>query len=195
MKIFVISNTSDKTRSENILKQFASQNTRHDYEIVEAVMNSLQPCRGISQSFKKCIQIAKKGWYPEVMVLEDDFLALHPDSILKLMKLWNKYALNDGILLGSVYEGTLSYLDEGVSQVEDKFSALNSVIIPENLYDTILQSEEAYHLDYYLGMVAKVPIYVADPFLIIQNDGYSYNLKKNTDYNKTLHLKYRLIKN
>ena len=74
MKLLIIHNSQDKVRSENILKQFASQNTQHKYEIVEAVMNPSQFCAGVSRSFKKCVQIAKNGWYSEIMVLEDDFL-------------------------------------------------------------------------------------------------------------------------
>ena len=193
MKILVIHNSQDQARAENIKIQFASQNTKHEHELIDATMYPSQPSVGIKRSFCKAIQKAKDNDWLDVMILEDDFKALCEGSISMMMKTWHEYPLIDGVLLGSIYEGTPQILGEGVAQVKDKFSALNSIIIPSNLYDKILNAEEPYHLDYWLGQIAKIPIYVCYPFLIIQNDGFSYNTKTITEYNRGLNLKYKLI--
>lgn len=193
MKILIIHNSTDKERAENIKNQFSNQNTKHEYEIVEAIMYPSQPAIGIKRSFCKAIQKAKDNNWPEVLILEDDFKILCAGSISMMMQIWYQYSLHDGILLGSVYEGTPKLLSEGVAVIKDKFSALNSMIVPSNLYDKILNAEEPYHLDYWIGQVAKITTYVCYPFLIIQNDGYSYNTQTITEYNKGLKLKYKLI--
>lgn len=207
LKIYVISNTSDKERSENIKKQFESQMTKFDYEIVEAVMNSNQPAVGILHSFKKCIELAKKAWFPEILILEDDFNLLTPTALADFIKIWDTETLNRGIFLGGLYEGNITYvkrLSTGLmtsyAMVSDKLAGLHSIVIPENLYDFILQAPEGYHLDYYLSQghtigyyTTPTQIYIAYPFLITQGNFPSANGNDMNQLNSTLHLKYKLI--
>ena len=192
MKILVIS-SPDPIRQANIKTQMKGQTFEFFWKSVPAIMYPSQSCVGILRSFKSCIKIAKDAFLPEVLILEDDFHCLSPTSLETFINLWHRYALNDGVLLGGIYEGEVMELFKGVGKVEGKLSGLQAMIVPENLYDIILQAPEPYQLDYHLSMEAKIPIYVAYPFLIIQNDGYSYNVKGQTNYNENLCKKYRCI--
>lgn len=195
MKLLVISNIHDKTRSENIRKQFASQSKKWDYEIVSAVMLESQPCRGISQSFKKCIEIGKNEFYPSIAIFEDDLDILSPTAIEDFINLWDRTHLKDSILLAGLYEGEVEEIEEGLAKVTGKVSGLHAMIIGEVNYDAVLEADEAMNLDYHLSMIANVPFYTVYPFSIIQRDDYSYNVKKVTDYNRGLRLKYKVLGN
>lgn len=210
MKIYVISDPKNIERVENIKTQFASQEDHWEYEIIEAVMNPAQPSVGILRSFKKCIELAKKAWYPQVMIIEDDFDCLSPTSIQDMINTWNKYALNDGILLGGLYEADIIVgISEDISGklppyrwTDGKIAGLQSVIIPENLYDLILQTPEGYHLDYFLSMghtigffPYKLPIYCMYPLNVLQKSYPSANGNDMAELNRTLGLKYKLINN
>lgn len=201
MRILIIHNSADKVRSDNILKQFAGQNAKYTHETVEAIMNPAQPAVGIKRSFCKAIQRAKDNGWKQVLILEDDFCCLHPDSLEIFIKKSKETYFEDSLFLAGIYEGELKAMDWNfpgnsnypVSKVIGKLSGLHAMIVHKQLYDKLLSAEEPYHLDYWISMEAKIPTYVCHPFLIIQNDGYSSNTKSITQYNKTLHLKYKLI--
>lgn len=194
MKLFIIHCVGDEIRHNNILKQFESQTTKYDYEIVPAIMNPSQFSVGLMRSFKKSIQKAKENYYPEILILEDDFNCLCNHSIKMLINTWNDMIDQNGILLGSCYEGEIKQLSDKYGVIEGKLAGLNSVIIPASLYDIILDAEEPYHLDFWISMISKIPVYVAHPFLIVQLDGiFSYNQKEITNYTQSLHLKYKMI--
>lgn len=197
MKIYVISDTKNLERSENIKTQFASQEGNWQYEIVEAVMNPNQPSVGILRSWKKVVELAKKEDHSEILVLEDDFLPLTSSAIKDIINTWNSHFLQDSLLLGSIYEGSVikSIEDDEYlpfSWVYGKIAGLSAVIIPRNLYKTVLRAEEGYHLDYTLSITTPVPICVMDPFSIIQGNFTSANSNNMQELNNNLHLKYKL---
>ncbi len=193
MRILIIHNSQDKVRSENILKQFADQSTKYDYETVEAIMLPSQPSVGIKRSFCKAIQIAKDYGWKQVFILEDDFCCLDMQSIEIMIRTYNEFPLHGAILLGGIYEGQIEEVGKNIAKVNDKLSGLHAMIVGEELYDEILSCPEPYHLDYSLSMIRNFPIYTCYPFVIIQNDGFSYNTKSITNYNEGLKLKYKLI--
>lgn len=198
MKIYIIHCVGDEIRYNNTLKQFDSQNVKYDYEIIPATMHSSQPCVGIMRSFKECIQKAKGAKLNYCMILEDDFNCLSETALHDFIAIWNFYSWNlkDNIFLAGVYSGdVIPEFDnfKPFARVRNKISGLHAMIVPALLYDEILNAEEPYNLDYYLSEIAKLKINVCYPFLIMQNDGYSYNKKEKTNYNENIHLKYKLI--
>lgn len=193
IKILVIS-SPDPIRQENVKKQFENQYGEWSdvVQCVSAVMYPSQPCVGILRSFKKCIEIAKESKWAEVMILEDDFYCLITDSLNRFIDTYTRYKPYKALLLAGLYEGKPYPIYEDFYRVDDKLSGLHAIIVPEGLYDVLLTAEEPYQLDYWISMIAKIPTYITYPFLILQNVGYSYNSKKEVDYNSALHLKYKL---
>lgn len=198
-KIFVISTPNDPVRELNVTNQFANQSLQWPYEKIPAIMNSVAPRIGIMRSFKKCIQMAKErdlGW---VLILEDDFDCLVPEALHMVLDLWDHsewYSSDEPFLfMGGVYEGEIKRLTKFTASVEGKLSGLHCMVVPAVLYDTLLAAEEPYQLDYWISMVAKIPVRTVYPFLVLQKDGFSYNAGKITTYTENLHLKYDLFKN
>lgn len=194
MKILLIHNSQDKVRSENILKQFAGQNTKFDYEIVEAVMDFGMPRRGISRSHKKCVALAKERGYPNVTIVEDDILLLDPDSLDIYEKTWQNFGDEWDLFFGGVYAGDIvEKAGRNWGWVSNKVSGLHLYTVNSNFYDKFLTADENFHIDYFLSEQLHARSFCCVPFVAVQNDGYSSNLGAITDYNRTLHLKYKLI--
>lgn len=200
MKIYVIHNPQDKLRAENIKTQFASQEGNWQYEIVEAVMNYDAPRIGTMRSFKKCIEKAKKENLDRICILEDDILFLCEYSIDLFFNRAKDDEVQNGILLGGIYEGEIDKNSEHLKQnhysywerVIGKLSGLHACIIPNSLYDVLLGAEEPYHLDYWISEIAKIPVYVSRPMWIIQGNFPSANNNNMEELNRNLGLKYKL---
>lgn len=199
MKIYVISDLSNKERSENIISQFANQEGNWQYEIVEAVMNPSQPQNGTVLSYKKCIKLAKKANAHYCMIIEDDVNFLTPTSLLNFYEAWQlyPYMLRGAILLGGIYEGSLLHefnIEHNIpfSTVIGKIAGLHAMIIPCTFYKYILNAPENLHLDYHLSEEIKHKIYCMDPMEIIQMPFKSSNGNNMQELNNNLHLKYKL---
>jgi hypothetical protein len=191
--ILVITTPGDEERQKNVNLQFASQFAKITWRQIIAVMNPAAPRIGIMRSFKNCIHWAKHQKWNHVVIFEDDFLFLHSKALKDFLYLSEMVIEEPAIFLGGIYEGTPVPITNDIAKVEGKLSGLHAMVVPETLYDLILSAEEPYHLDWWLSMKAKVPIYTAYPMLIVQQDGYSHNEKKITYYTENLHLKYKMV--
>lgn len=193
MNCFVIKTPKDSLRLNNVLDQFETQRI-DDFTFMDAIMIPDAPRVGIMRSFKLCIQHAKDKHLPWVAIFEDDLKCLSPTAIRDFIELSTGPISKEPFLfLGGFYEGEPVPISNQIARIEGKLSGLHAMIVPEELYDTLLAAEEPYHLDFWVSMIAKIPIYSAYPMLIVQQDGYSYNMNKVTSYTKNLHLKYKLI--
>lgn len=197
MKIYVISDPKNIERVKNIKTQFASQEGDWQYEIVEAVMDYDMPRRGISKSHKKCVQMAKDQRLDSITIAEDDLKLLSPLAINLYMS--SLFALPDSwnLSFGGIYSGEVEKeeLNRQLQwvKINNKVSGLHFYTVNSNFYDQFLSADENYNLDYFLSEELKAKMYCIYPFVAIQNDGYSYNVKEITKYNETLHFKYKLL--
>lgn len=199
MNTLVITTPNNKERSANVTSQFEKQSfkyTRHEFVQIEAIMMSSQPAVGIMQSFQKAVLYAKMKDWETVAIFEDDVNFLIPRSLEMFFDIWNHYKpfqKHGDILLGGIYEGKLLKFSENVSKIDGKFSGLHATIIPKKTYNLILEAQQPYNLDHWLSTMSKANVFVCDPMLIMQKDGYSFNAKCETAYNKMIHKKYNLI--
>lgn len=201
MNILVISNIADKSRSENIVKQFESQLYKPKYEIMPAIMDAGKSSKGISQSHKACIQKAKDNNWPEVTIVEDDILFPNHASLGTF--LFTFYAFKNAcedwdMYFGGIYEGELVpkyFLSEklGAAKIEGKISGLHLYTVNSRFYDRFLSADEEINLDYVLSEQLKAVSYCVTPFLALQNDGYSYNKGAVVNYNEYIGRKYPII--
>jgi len=201
MNTLIITTPNNPERINNVKKQFAGQSFKYDrdeFVHIDAIMLSSQPQVGIMRSFKKAILYAKLRNWKEVAIFEDDLNFLHPDSLQMFFNTWKKYGFGSygDFLLGGIYEGDPKPMGPEITdiyQINGKFSGLHATIFPELMYDIVLSAEEPYNIDHWLSAIRKFPAFVCNPMLIMQNDGFSYNAKCETAYNKMIHKKYNLI--
>ena len=212
MNGLVIHAEGNQVRADNIKTQFMSQSIPEVFllEVVPAIMNPGQPSVGIMRSFKKCIQLAKNNDWPAVCIFEDDVRFLCKYSLKLFISIWSEfytrcalYSEYETLFLGGLYEGELKEAPSfnNVKQTEGKVSGFHSIIVPKALYDKLLSAEEPYNFDHWCSVEAKIPIYVAYPFLIMQQDGFSYNAHKkdgsgfgaDINYTEGLRHKYKFI--
>jgi hypothetical protein len=128
----------------------------------------------------------------EVLILEDDFVCLSPYAIQEIISVYFTNPVQNGILLGGFYEGNPVEINDEIAQIHGKLAGLHAIIVPKQHFQTILDAEEGYHLDYTLSMIAKIPIYSLYPMQIVQRDGFSYNANAVTHYTEELHRKYKI---
>lgn len=194
MKIFIIHNSQDKLRAENIKTQFASQEGNWQYEIVEAVMDYDMPRRGISKSHKKCVQMAKDQKLDSITIAEDDLKLLSPWSLNLYQNSFDGPIKDWDLVFGGIYSGDVIENNDSLwVKVINKVSGLHLYTVNNKFYDKFLSADENYNIDYFLSEELKAKMYCIYPFVAIQNDGYSYNVKEITKYNETLQYKYKLI--
>lgn len=189
----VISTPNNPERAENVRRQMESQGIV-GYELVEANMIYKHPPRGISESFKKCIRLAKDRGAKSVNIFEDDILFLTPtsyeDFLFRFRLMWHDEV---DIFLGGFYDGTPVSVKPGVARIDDKLSGLHCIIVNDHFYDKFLEADENINLDWVLSEQFKARIYAMYPMGIIQQDGYSFNARQVTNYNEHLGKRYKLL--
>lgn len=153
-----------------------------DCELWEGVHDTTSVVKSINLSHKQIVQDAKENYYPEVVILEDDFKATHSNSL--------KYYLDNkpkdfDIYLGGIYVGDIQ-----PDNTVHTFSALHFYTIHERFYDAFLSLPDNEHIDRLLGGLGKYV--VCNPMPFIQHNGiFSSNSQKIEDYTTMLE-KYNL---
>lgn len=185
-------------REENMYKEL-DYFIPNQYTILEAERHPIGKI-GVSRSFKKAINEAKKLNLDYVLVFEDDVRFTSERSRECFQNAINTLPDDWDILLGGIYADTnLFDYNEHMKKVES-FSALHCTLIRETAYDKFLQHKEedkkTSHLDNYLGEFSKkgeLNIYLAYPMIAIQYTGKSNTINQVVDYSKNLE-KYDILK-
>lgn len=195
--IFVIHNIHNTQRKESLIQEMSHQGLklRKDYVLVQAEMHRGKACTGISRSHKKCIRAAKERNMPYAIIIEDDIMFLHPESLIKFQKYRSELPDDWQIYLGGIYDGTPVPISDCIATVSDKISGLHMYMVHQEFYDTFLQADEAANLDWWISTQAKAKMYLAYPMLALQHEFYSDNAKKVLHYNYAINKKYKLINN
>lgn len=163
-------------RRQSYMEEMAGQNTRH---IVWDGIIDKPVFKGISKSHKAIIKHAKDKNIEQVCVMEDDCKFSHHNSY--------KYFLQNipqefDLYTGLVYQGEIgedNRLLNGFSGI------LTFYICHQRFYDTFLKLNPEKHLDNALGEIAFNHLFfVCLPMVVTQLNGFSYNHKKNMNYDQ-----------
>lgn len=162
-----------KDRLESALNQFKEQGI-DNYKICEGVIHNL-PFTAIAKAYKRIIQSAKDNGDKLCCICEDDIIFSCKDS-------W-KYFIDNipdyyDIYLSSVYWGDI--LPDNILK---EFSGFTLSIFHEMFYDKFLFTPENNHIDRQMKIHEGV-YKVVQPFVAYQQDGFSDNAGKNTNYNE-----------
>lgn len=173
-----------KDRMETLMNEFSEQRITN-YTIIEGQRDLAAVFRGINNSHKSIIRLAKAQKLPNCIIGEDDLKFTAPGAwnyFLEQLEL-NKDA---DIFLSMIYEGVV---DENNRVVKNpfSFSGLTLYSVNSKFYDQFLGMKDMNHLDKELGSFAdKYDFRVCDPFAAIQYNGYSDQKKKDCQYDHLL---------
>lgn len=137
--------------------------------------------RSINLSHKQIVSFAVEHHLPEVCIMEEDVMFTAPDG-------WQYFLSNKphefDLYLGGTYglnEAAFARISKGLGSVEiHNFAGLHCYIIAEAYYTKFLSLPEEQHIDNQPGLGR---FYVCAPFCALQRPGYSYNQKREVDYN------------
>lgn len=143
-----------------------------DIKIWHGIVDANIVAKGISQAHKQIVRYAQDQKLPEVLIAEDDLKFTSKGAYDFFIS--NKPSDYD-LYLASIYFGVVKN-DNSV----DDFSGLTFYMVNERFYQRFLSAPEYDNLDRSLRGTGK--FIVCDPFTVIQYDGFSDNLKENTNY-------------
>ena len=174
------------------LKSFKERNG-NDFTLIDGVINK-QPFIGIAESHMNAIRHAKEKGWKKVLIMEDDCLFSsgakdYMDTIFN-----HEYHPQDwDVLLGGVYHLKGSVDVNKHWQRIGEFCALHWYIVNERCYDKLLSFDGTNHYDRWVG-TQGLRIFLPKKFFVIQQDGYSDNVQRVTDYNNTYLNKFEILK-
>ena len=161
------------------------------YTVVEGVRNKI-PFHGIAQAHMNAIKIAKDNNWDKVLIMEDDVL-FSPSSKKYMDKIYSDLPKDWDILLGGLYWSRMMVEHNKNWYKTSEFCALHYYIVNQKAYDKLLKFDYSNHFDRWVG-TQGLNVYVPKKFFAIQEDGYSDNVNKLTDYNSTYLSKFEILK-
>lgn len=182
MKRFVI-HVEGSDRIHNLKKEMNSQ-YGNQWNIFNAIVNKEQPSKGISDSFK---QIVKDNYNePMIHILEDDVKFVSRISREVFEENLKVIPEDWGIYSGCSYTHIVDYDHGNYKKISDWRSMINCVI-RKSAYDYILSHDHntSNNIDHWLSM-CPINVYLCNPMVSVQYDGYSYNKKSVVDYSHYL---------
>lgn len=172
-------------RITHIITEFANQGVE-DYEFWFGKKFD-PPFTAISQSHKMIVQNAKKNGLEMCCISEDDVKFSDKGSWQYFIENIPK---NFDLYLSSIYYGQINEYN-----IVEDFSALTLYIIHSRYYDTFLSTPENVHIDRGQCKWVTLPtptcetmpmprgrFVVCNPFTSFQIEGYSDNVKRQTNY-------------
>lgn len=198
LKGYCIHLTKRIDREENMYKEL-DYFIPNQYDILDAEKHPVGKI-GVSRSFKKAINEAKRLNLKQVLVFEDDVRFTSEKSREGFQNALDSLPDDWDILLGGIYADTnLFDCNQHMKKVES-FSALHCVLFRDTVYDKILEHKEdmqsTIDLDLYIGGLSKngeINVYLAYPMIAIQYTGKSNTVNTIVDYSKLLE-KYDILR-
>jgi len=159
-----------------ILKEeFTNQNIT-DFKIWEGIVDCDSPCAGISKAHKQIVKYARDVNLPEVLIGEDDLHFVSDGAYNFFLK--NK-PVDFDVYLGGIYSGEIK-----TDNTVNDFAALTLYIVNKRYYDIFLNLPENIHLDRAMRYTGR--FVVCHPFVVKQHNGFSDNLKIESDDDRYL---------
>jgi GR25 family glycosyltransferase involved in LPS biosynthesis len=185
MKKIVIHLKEDKKRLETLSYQMGRFFL--DYEIFDAIKASPGNI-GISESFKQVIKnnITEK----RILIFEDDVKFTSTKSIEYFYECIGSAPEDWDIILGGSYSFVEKSRIGNFIRVGD-FSSLHCALVRDTAYEYFLNHnpEEIKDIDRHLGRFArdgKLNVYICNPMIAIQYNGFSHNREQNVNYDNLL---------
>jgi len=152
-----------------------------EYEVFDAIVDSNAKI-GISKSFRKIITDNYNE--PYIHILEDDVLFCGKESRRVFEKHFDNLPTDWHIYLGGSYTYKPKEKLNGLLKIEN-FRSLHSVVIRKSAYDLFLSHCDDSNIDHHVSKF-NPKVYLCDPMVAVQQDGYSYNVKRKTSYSRYL---------
>ncbi len=173
MQLNIIHLKHRKDRQDLLTKELNEQNIT-EYTIWEGYLDNESPKRGIAKAHKHIVKWAFDHNLSSVMIAEDDIKFTSPGAFDYFMQ--NEPEEYD-IYLGSIFYGNIK---EDCS-VND-FAGATLYIVKQQFYGVFLSLPENENIDFDRALANKGKYIVCDPFVAIQHNGYSDNVKAYRDY-------------
>lgn len=171
MQIQIIHLKERIDRIQLLEKQLIDQNIK-DYKIWEGVLDKEHPKRGISKAHRQIVKWASSQNLPSVLVAEDDVKFTAKGAF--------EYFLKHRPVKFDLYLGGISYGNINPDNSVSDFAGLHLYMVHQNFYSLFLSSPEEENIDRSLSNKGKY--IVSNPFVAIQQNGFSDNLKKYQNY-------------
>lgn len=187
--------TIDENRKQRSLNELQSLFKNKQINIFDAITHEV-PRIGIASSHMKIIEIAKQNNYQNVIIVEDDVKFTSTSLQQYINMCFNNIPDDFDILLSGIYTGNLLDCNNQYwSQIKGDFSALHFYVVNQKAYDIILSFTKNVNIDKWLAhpQGANLNVYVVKQFFAVQYNGYSYNVRSNTNYDHLLNA-YKLYK-
>jgi len=157
-----------------------------EYTVFNAIVDH-NPKKGISESFKSIIE--ENYEEPFIHIFEDDVKFICSESREIFEDGFNKLPGDWDIYLGGSYTyDTRNVVNLGSLLKIKNFRSLHCVVIRKSAYDLFLSHDVSRVGNIDTWVASHNPnVYLCNPQIAIQHDGYSYNMKKVANHN--IHLR------
>lgn len=184
--IFIIHDSRREDRLKTLMVETELQGI-FDFTLMPAVTTSRNGVENISRAHKNCIRAAKEAGMSRVLIMEDDIMFTAPDSFSRFLDIFQELPEDWKIYLGGVYDGHIKPISDRLATVTE-LSGLHCYIVNSTMYDIILNAPEYINLDKWLsgGKYGKIVSHLAYPMVAMQYDGFSDNVKRQTNYNNNI---------
>jgi len=180
-------------RLHDFKQEFQYLQSYTGYYTVSGVIED-RPEKGIAKAHHNAIRMAKEKGWDKVLIMEDDVMFPGKDKTVPYMEeAFKKLPENWDIIVGGVYYLRNETKVNNYWRRIGEFCALHWYIVNEKAYDKLLSFEYTGHYDRWMGKQG-LNIYLPRRFWAIQRDGWSDNVKKETDYNKTRLKQFEILK-
>lgn len=182
-------------RSERLLRFKNEFNYLFDdtFQVVNGVKKD-NPMLGIAEAHLNCIRLAKEKGWDKVLIMEDDlYIPAKEKARNYVSEAFKKVPDDWDIILGGVYYVRNQVKANNYWTRIGEFCALHFYIVNSSCYDKILTYDGTNHIDRWVGKLG-LNCYVPSRFFAIQYDGFSDNVKKETNYNNTYLKAFNILK-
>lgn len=154
-----------------------------EYSVFDAIVDP-DPKKGISESFKAIIE--ENYDEPFIHIFEDDVKFTGEKSREIFEYAFSKLPEDWDIYLGGSYTYDKPH-DIGHLIKIQEFRSLHCVVIKKSAYDAFLSHDvnEIPNIDTWVARQG-LNVYLCDPQIAIQHNGYSYNMKGSVNYDNFL---------
>jgi len=155
-----------------ILLNELQQQGINEFNIVEGICDKSSVVKSINLSHKKIVEMAMQDGLEYAIIFEDD---IKFTDIGAWDYFLSKKPKDFDLYLGGIYLG-----DIAEDSTTKAFTALHCYIIHSRFYATFLSTPDNVHIDRSLDNLGKY--IVCQPFIAIQQNGYSSNTGKEETY-------------
>lgn len=177
-------------RTKNEIAKFWGENKNINIIPGVVMQHSYQ---GIATAHMNAIQYAKDKGLEQICILEDDVWFQSEKSKEYADNCFNNVPDDYNILLGGIYSGTTNVSDNVYWNIPKNYCALHFYIVRNTVYDKLLSFQKNSHIDRWIAINIE-KVYVSKEFFAIQYDGFSDNVKQQTNYNSTRLKSYPVLK-